>query len=167
MPPPTDDAGKDSEIDKMAKRALPITLLLALVLAAGALAAGPLHGKTYKTTTPSTGYNERNQKAGITPVPMTLKVSGNGKTVTVHFGSTTPLLYCGTKKLLEVQSTQPAKISHSGSFTAKVAERFSPGVGEPPILQVVTGSFSGHSVHGTIRTEAPPCGGYANYSAKA
>lgn len=166
MPPPTDDAGKDSEIYKMAKRALPITLLLALVFAAGALAAGPLNGKTYKTTTPSTGYNQRNQKAAINQVPMTLKVSGNGKTVTVHFASTEPLLYCGTKDLLEAQTTQPAKISH-GSFTAKVGERFKPGIGEPPIIQVVTGSFSGHSVHGTIRTEAPPCGGYTTYSAKA
>lgn len=151
----------------MAKRALPISLLLALVFATGALAAGPLNGKTYKTTTPSTGYNQRNQKAGINQVPMTLKVSGNGKTVTVHFGSNEPLLYCGTKDLLEVQTTSPAKISHNGSFTAKVGERFKPGVGAPAIVQVVTGTFSGHSVHGTIKTEAPPCGGSTNYSAKA
>lgn len=150
----------------MAKRALPITLLLALVFAAGALAAGPLHGKTYKTTTPSSGYNQRNQKAGISPVPMTLKVSNNGKTVTVHFGSATPLLYCGTAKLLQVQATSPAKISGNGSFTAKVGERFKPGVGEPPIVQVVTGTFSGNRVHGTIKTEAPPCGGSTSYSAK-
>lgn len=152
----------------MAKRVLPITLLLALVLAAGALAAGPLHGKTYKTTTPSSGYNSRNQKAGISPVPMTLKVSGNGQTVTVHFGSATPLLYCGTNRLLQVQTTKAAKISHNGSFTAKIEEGFNKATpGERAILQVVTGTFSGHSVHGTIRTEAPPCGGYTNYSARA
>ena len=151
----------------MAKRVLLTTLVLTVASAAVAFAAGPLHGKTYKTTTPGTGTNSRNESARIPSVPMTLKVSGNGKTVTVHFGSSTPILYCTDKQQLQVQSTKPAKISHNGSFTAKIDERFSPGIGEPAIVQVVTGKFSGATVHGTIRTEAPPCGGTAAFSAKA
>lgn len=154
------------EINKMAKRTLLITPLLTLVVAAGALAAGPLHGKTYKTTTPNTGNNSRNQRAGIPSVPLVLKVSGNGKTVTVSFPSNTPILYCTTKKELAVQSTKPAKIARNGSFVAKVGQRFSAGPGEPAVLQVVSGTFSGHTVHGTIRTEAPPCGGTASFTAK-
>lgn len=151
----------------MARRVLLTTLVLIVASAAVALAAGPLRGKTYKTTTPSTGTNSRNESASIPAVPMTLKVSGNGKTVTVHFASNTPILYCTDKQQLQVQTSKPAKISGNGSFTAKVDERFSPGIGEPAIVQVVSGKFSGATVHGTIRTEAPPCGGTTSYTARA
>lgn len=143
-----------------------ITLALTLLLAATALAAGPLAGKTYKTVTPSTGLNEQHLRKHIAKSPMTLKVSGNGKTVTVHFSSVNPILYCLTKETLHTQTTTPAKISN-GSFTARVGEGFHAKDKKPAIVQVVSGKFSGKTVRGTIKTEAEPCGGTTSFTATA
>src|SRR5437763_1481189 len=100
---------------RMARR---LSVAVAIALSAGtagvALAA-PLKGKTYKGAVPSTGVRtERHRTVKLhAGGSITLKVSSNGKSVTVHFSSATPVLYCNTTKLLQVQSTRPAHISSS------------------------------------------------------
>lgn len=153
----------------MARRTFVITLSLMLLLAGTALAAGALHGKTYKGSAASTGVSalgHRKPFAGNTAIA--LSVASNGKTVKVSFPSNYVILYCNTTEHLHSQSTKPAKISSSGSFTAKVGERFrAPTPGEPAVTQVVTGHFSGGTVRGTIHTEAAECGGVTSFTAKA
>ena len=144
-----------------------ITAPLTLLLATAAFAAGPLAGKTYSTTTPSYGYNEQHIRTHLHAGPLTLKVSGNGKTVTVHFSSDRAVLYCLATETLHLQTTSPAAISSSGSFTARVDEGFHAGDKKPAIVQVIAGKFSGRTVYGTIRTEAEPCGGTATFTATA
>jgi hypothetical protein len=152
----------------MRYRALAITLLLTLATSAAALAAGPLKGKTYKGAGPSSGVDSEGQRQRLNATsPIVLAVAGSGKTVTVRFTSTSPVLYCQTTKPLSNQSTKPAKISASGSFRATVSERFSAGPGPAAIEQVVSGRFSGGTVKGTIHTEAGECGGIAGFSATA
>ena len=150
----------------MALRTLAITLALTLLGAAVAL-AGPLKGKTYSGTTLATGTNNYGNHVKVHANTMTLKVSKNGKTVTVHFGFSIPVLYCVTSKKIAVETTFPAKISGSGKFTAKVGERFKAGAGEPSITEIVSGQFSGKSVSGSIKTEPAECGGVTHFSAKA
>ena len=148
------------------RRLLITTLSLTLVLAASALAAGALAGKTYSGSAPSYGYSEQHFRMRLrTGGVITLKVSGNGKTVAVHFSSSKAILYCSSTETLHLQHAAPARISN-GAFTARVEEGFHV-VKHPAIIQVVTGRFSGHTVHGTIRTEAEPCGGTASFTATA
>lgn len=143
-----------------------LTLMLTLAISAVALAAGPQKGKTYKGTTPKYGVSsEGGHKIKLETGAITLKVSSNGKTVTVHFASSLPILYCQTTETLHEQTSAPAKISGSGSFKAIVDERFKAGIGAPSIVQTVTGKFSGGTVKGTIRTEPAECGGSAGFSA--
>jgi hypothetical protein len=153
---------------KGARRTLAATLALTAAGPAVALAAGPLHGHTYSTAVPSSGRRAENRR--IIPLHaggvMTLQVSRSGSTVTVHFSSSSPLLYCNTTKRLRVQSTRGARISSSGSFTASISERFNPSPGLPPIVQVITGRFSGHSVSGKIQTKAGECSGTTYFSAR-
>jgi hypothetical protein len=138
--------------------------------AATALAAGPLHGKSYEGGAPSSGITSEGHhrvtlRAGGN---ITLRVSGNGRSVTVHFSSSAPVLYCRTTQKLQVQSTHAASISRSGSFNATVNERFKAGPGAPAIVQTVSGRFSGGSVAGSIRTTAGAfCSGTSHFSAKA
>jgi hypothetical protein len=149
------------------RRTFVITLALALSATASAIAR-PLNGRAYEGSTPSSGVNVEGHRvpthAGGNIV---LRVSSSGRYVTVRFSSSIPLLYCRSQQRLRVQSTRPARISSNGSFKATVAERFLAGSGPPAIVQVITGHFSGGSVHGAIRTQQPECGGIAGYSATA
>jgi hypothetical protein len=149
----------------MPQRTLIATLLLTLVFAAGALAAGADRGKTYSASTPSWGYNHRGHKIDLAAGRMSLSVAGNGKSVTVRFSGEHPILYCVTKETTHVTALGKGKLLSNGSFKVTVGQRFKPGPGEPSILQVVTGTFSGRVVHGTIHTEAAACSGYTNFTA--
>ena len=156
----------------MANRTLATALALALALAlsAAALAAAPLHGKSYQGKTSAAGVDGEGHKLPhLTARALTLKVSSNGKTVTVHFSSSVPPLYdCRSSKTVRGQSTKPAKIASDGTFSATVDERFTPGPGLASIVEIVTGRFSGGSVSGKVRTVQPPeCTGSATFSAKA
>ncbi len=150
-----------------ANRTLAVALALTLTVTAAALASGPLKGKTYEGAVASKGTSERHH---LIPLHaggnIVLKVAGNGRSVTVRFTSSYAVLYCNTTKALKVQTTKPARISSSGSFKASINERFEPGPGLPPIVQVVSGHFSGKSVSGTINTQATPCGGVTSFSAR-
>jgi hypothetical protein len=150
---------------RQALLALPAVLL---AFAASALAK-PLAGKTYEGAAPSSGTATRGHHqvrlfAGGTII---LKVTRNGRSVSVRFSSSTPVLYCRPEQTLHVQSTKPARISGSGSFKASISERFAAGPGPPAIVQVVSGTFSGRSVRGTITTRAAECSGATNFSASA
>lgn len=152
-----------------ANRALAVTFGLMVVGTTAAFAAGPLKGKTYEGSAPSAGIRTEHHRivnlhAGGNIV---LRVASNGKSVTVRFSSSSPVLYCNTTKKLQVQTTKSARISSSGSFTASIDERFASGPGPPAIVQVVSGRFSGGSVSGSIQTNAAECSGRASFSAKA
>jgi hypothetical protein len=150
-------------------RTLAATLALTLAISAAALASGPLKGKTYEGGVPSTGTrSERHRLVNLhAGGNIILRVAGNGKSVTVRFSSSSPVLYCNTTKTLKVQSTKAARIYGSGTFKASISERFVAGPGLPPIVQVVSGRFSGHTVKGTIHTEAAECSGVTSFSATA
>jgi hypothetical protein len=151
-----------------ARRTLAITLTLTLAGTAGALAAGPLNGKTYEGSTPSYGINEYHERVPVRAGGnIILRVARNGRSVSVRFSSSHPVLYCNTLKALHVQSTKSASISGGGTFRASINERFAAGPGAPAIVQVVTGRFSGRHVSGTIYTNASPCSGSTAYSATA
>jgi hypothetical protein len=149
------------------RRTLAITLALTLVPTAGAL-AGALGGKTYEGGAPSSGVNSEGHRvrthAGGNIV---LRVAGNGRSLTVRFSSSAPVLYCNTQQRIHVQTTRAASISSHATFRATVSERFSAGPGPPAIVQVISGHFSGRGVHGAIRTQAGECGGIAGFSATA
>ena len=135
-----------------------------------ALAAGPLHGKSYEGSAPSSGItSEGHHRVRLhAGGKITLRVSGSGRTVTVHFSSSSPIIYCRTTQTLQVQSTRGASISGSGSFKATVNERFKAGPGAPGIVQTISGRFSGGSVSGSIRTAAGAfCSGTSYFSARA
>jgi hypothetical protein len=149
------------------------TLALALALSLGgsalALAAGPLKGKTYEGNAPTTGISSEGHHkvrvyAGGT---ISLRVSGSGRDVTVRFSSSYPVIYCNSSQKLQVQTTKPARISGSGSFSAAVDERYKAGPGAPGIIENVSGRFNGRSVSGTIQTNAGGCSGVSYFSAKA
>lgn len=149
----------------MASRTIALTFALTLALAAAAL-AGPLKGKTYTGKTPTMGTeSEHHDKIAIVAHSISLKVSSNGKKVSVHLNFGRPLFYCSTQEQVTVAETSPATISSSGSFKATIAERFSKSVGPAPISQVITGHFNGTTVTGTIRTEAAECSGSTNFTA--
>ncbi len=149
-----------------AKRMLALAMALTLLAAASAYARA-IGGKTYTGTVPTTGIRkESGRRVGLRAGgKIVLKVAGNGRTVSVRFTSPYPVLYCFTNKPAKVQTTKSAKISSSGSFSASVAERFEPGPGLASIVQVVSGHFSGHSVSGTIKTQAAECSGSTSFSA--
>jgi hypothetical protein len=148
-------------------RTLAITVAVALGASASASAAA-LNGRTYEGSTPSSGVNAEGHRvpthAGGSII---LRVSSNGRSVSVRFSSSIPLLYCRTPQRLRVQTTRPATISSNGAFKATVSERFIGGSGPPAIVQVITGHFTGGVVHGAIRTQQPECGGIAGFSATA
>jgi hypothetical protein len=148
----------------MASRTIALTIALTLALAAAAL-AGPLKGKTYTGKTPTTGTESEHHKASVVSHTISLKVSSNGKKVSVHLSFGRPLFYCSTQEQVTVAETTPATISSSGSFKATIAERFSKSVGPAPISQVITGRFKGSTVSGTIRTEAAECSGSTSFTA--
>ncbi|HTU77545.1 MAG TPA: hypothetical protein VMF09_02165 [Solirubrobacteraceae bacterium] len=151
-----------------AYRALAVAFALTVVGASAAFAAGPQRGKTYEGSVPSTGTRSEGHHvvklhAGGSII---LRVAGNGKSVTVSFSSSSPVLYCNTTKSLKVQTTKPARISGSGAFSASIDERFAAGPGLPAIVQAVSGRFSGSTVSGTIQTNAAECSGRTSFSAR-
>jgi hypothetical protein len=151
-----------------AHRTFAIMLALTLAGSAGALAAGPLNGRTYEGAAPSSGVNgEGHRQRTHATGNIILRVAGNGRSVTVRFSSSSPILYCNTQQQLHRQSTKPASISSSDAFRATISERFAAGPGPPAIVQVVTGHFSGRTVSGTIHTQAGECGGVTSFSARA
>jgi hypothetical protein len=142
--------------------------IVALAGATAAFGAGAMKGKTYQGGVPSKGvdregHHVKTHAAGN----IVLRVAGNGRSVTVRFSATAPVLYCVTQELIHVQTTKAASISSGGKFTARIDERFAAGPGAPSIVQVVTGQFNGSTVRGQIRTQAPPCSGVSNFSASA
>jgi hypothetical protein len=150
-----------------AHRTLALGLALTLAGAAAAL-AGPLNGRTYEGATPSSGVSGEGHRVRThASGNVVLRVAGSGRSVTVRFSGSAPVLYCKAQEPIRVQTTHPASISGSGSFRAAVSERFRPGPGPPAIVQVVSGHFSGGSVHGTINTRAAECSGVAGFSATA
>jgi hypothetical protein len=155
----------------MAKKTRILTIALALALVASASAyARPIGGKTYLGGIPATGYKTEGHHAGKTHANgglVSLRVAHNGRSVVVRFTSSWPVLYCYPQKLIRVQSGKPARISSSGSFTANVEERFNPGPGLPPIVEVIRGRFKGRVVTGKIETRAPPCSGWTTFYATA
>jgi hypothetical protein len=151
-----------------ADRILAAAVALSLAGSAGALAAGPLGGKTYEGGAPSSGTSEGHSVSTHASGNIVFKVASNGKSVRVRFSSSAPVLYCRTQQQVHVQSSHPATISSNGTFKAAVGERFAAGPGPPAILQVISGKFSGRSVRGTIRTQAGLyCSGVASFSASA
>jgi hypothetical protein len=150
----------------MAPRTIVLTLALTLAVSAAALAS-PLKGKTYRGTTASKGEESEHHKVPVPSHSISLKVSSNGKKVSVHLSFGRPLFYCGTQEQVHYETTSAANISGSGSFRASIAERFTNSVGPAPITQVISGRFNGHSVSGTIRTEAAECSGTTTFSAHA
>ncbi len=154
---------------------LTIAVFLALGLVAVAFASGPLKGKTYTGKTLSYGTNSEGRFEFVEgkAFPVTLTVSPSGKFVTASFpgvseGSTRrALFYCNVGVAMKSQATKPAKISNGGRFTATIYDTLSaePGV---PLKQVITGTFNGRTVGGTVRTEeGPGCSGSTSFSAKA
>jgi hypothetical protein len=145
-------------------------LTLALIVSASAL-AGAIAGKRYLGGIPEKGTKtEGHRGPGKTHAYrglLSLRVSRSGGTVSVSFTSPWPVLYCYTTKQLQVQKSRSARISRSGSFTASVEERFSPGPGLPPIIQVVSGRFNGRVATGKIETRAAPCSGWTAFYATA
>src|SRR5579862_5360077 len=124
----------------MGKTTRTLTIALALALAgSGSAFAGALGGKEYRGGIPEKGVKtEGHIGPGSTHAyhgQVSLRVSRNGSTVRVSFTSPWPVLYCYTTKELQVQRSRSVRISRSGSFTASVEERFSPGPGLPPIMQ--------------------------------
>ena len=100
------------------RRTLAATVALTLAVSAAALASGPLKGKTYVGSAPATGISSRghHRLALHAGGNITLKVAGNGRSVTVRFSSSSPVLYCNTTKALQVQSTKPAQILRLGDL---------------------------------------------------
>lgn len=148
---------------------LMLALAITLVVTPSALAR-PIGGKTYSGGIPATGTKFQGHHAGKTHANgglISLRVSRSGGSVLVRFTSSWPVLYCVTSKQLRVQSSKASRISGSGSFSAEVTERFNPGPGLPPIVQVVNGRFRGRTVTGTIETRAAECGGRTTFYATA
>lgn len=156
----------------MGKTTRTLTIALALALGASSISfAGAIRGKRYVGGIPEKGTKTEGHRG---PGPthafhglIALRVSRSGGTVQVSFTSPWPVLYCYSTRALQVQRTRSARISRSGSFTAFIEERFSPGPGLPPIVQVVSGRFNGRVVTGKIETRAAPCSGWTTFYATA
>jgi hypothetical protein len=145
-----------------------VTLAITLAASAGALAAGPLRGKTYEGRPPASGIDGEGHRVHTHATGnVVLRVAGSGKSVTVRLSSSVPLFYCNTQDRIHVQTTKPASISKSGKFTATIEQRFEAGPGPAPVVQVVSGQFSGRTVRGTIHTRAAECSGVGSFSATA
>jgi hypothetical protein len=150
---------------------LAVTLVLTLTISVVALAAGPLKGKTYSGRTPASGVGSEGSFSFGVRLPVVLKVSANGKSVTASFpgiseaGTHRAVIYCNVGVALVHQVTKPATISKTGSFQATILDKLSeePSV---PLKQLVTGRFNGHTVKGTVRTATSAgCSGSTTYTA--
>ena len=149
------------------RRTLAASLALTLALSTAALAAAPLKGKTYEGGVPSTGVNARGHRVPLhSSGNVVLRVAGNGKSVTVRFSSSSPVLYCRHYQSAAGAEHQAGADLGLGTFRASINERFAVGPGPPAIVQVVSGKFSGRTVSGTISTQAAECSGTASFSAR-
>ena len=124
-----------------AHRTVVVTLVLTLACAAGALAAGPIKGRTYEGGAPSTGVDHEGHRQRMhTGGSISLRIARSGRSLTVRFSSSSPILYCITNQHLQVQSTKPASISGAGTFRANIAERFANSVAGEDARPLVIGS---------------------------
>ncbi|HME01619.1 MAG TPA: hypothetical protein VKG38_01130 [Solirubrobacteraceae bacterium] len=140
------------------------------VIGTGSALAGPVKGSTYVGSLPAYGtanYHHLKMRLHAHGAAIVLTVARNGRTVSVRFSTSYPVMYCVNNEFLKVQSTKPATISSSGSFTAVINDKFIAQTGPPAITQTITGHFSGKHVSGTIYTSAGGCGGAAHYTASA
>jgi hypothetical protein len=160
----------EGSMSKTTRCTFTIALALALVAASNA-SGGAVGGRTYVGGIPETGTKfEGHHGVGRTHAYgglLSLHVSRSAQTVTVKFTTSWPVIYCYNTKQLRVQKTRAARISRAGLFNAAVEERFTPGPGLPPIVQVVSGRFRGRVVTGKVETRAPPCSGATTFYATA
>jgi hypothetical protein len=149
-------------MSKQLRRVLSLAVVVVLLGAAAALAAGPKKGATY------TGTTVQNKES------IALKVSHNGKSVTVTVQSAP--LYCEGGGAGERQITKPAPIGKDGSFKGSITYEFTP-THEKTTRLYFSGKFSGKSVKGSARSEfglvsaeahskLQQCDGRTSYSAK-
>jgi len=125
-------------MSKQLRRVLSLAAVVVLLTAVVALAAGPKKGATY------TGTTVQNKE------PITLKVSANGKSVTV--GVLSAPLYCEGGGAAERQITKPVPIAKDGSFKGTITYEFTPTHQKTTKLYV-SGKFSGKTVKGSARSE--------------
>jgi hypothetical protein len=140
---------------KQARRVLALVLVATLASGATALASKPVKGATY---TGATAHGK---------APIELKVSANGKRVTVKMVSAP--LYCQGGGAPEVQITKAAAISKSGSFSGSIAYefRFTHKITSHLFF---SGKFSGRTVTGSARSQftlAKTCNGSTTFTARA
>lgn len=139
---------------KQLRRALIFAPILVIAMTAVALAAGPVKGRTYKGSTV-------HDSAAIS-----LKVSGNGKAVTVRIPA--PPAYCEGGSGPTLEKTKAAAISGSGSFKGTISYEFVL-VHKVVVKLFFSGRFSGHKVTGTARSQflfSKQCNGSTSFSAK-
>jgi hypothetical protein len=143
-----------------------LAVLVSLAVAAVALAAGPRKGATYR------GKLVQDKE------PIALKVSRNGRSVTVS-AQFAPL-YCFGVSVKERQITKPARIGRNRSFSATITYEFVLTHKQTAKL-FVSGRFNGRRVSGVARSAFPafhtvtptahhslkPCDGTTTFSAKA
>lgn len=156
-------------MQKRTRRTLFIAVAVALIGSASAL-AGPVNGGRYVGSLPTSGtadYKHLHLQTYADGEEIILTVAHNGRTVTARFSSNHPFMFCRVEQSLKQQTTTPAAISRSGSFTATIGQKFLVQSGAPAVTQVITGRFSGRHVSGTIRTLAGECGGVSSFSASA
>jgi hypothetical protein len=148
-----DAAGRPSVDCAVMRRALVVIVVASLLSAAAALAAKPVKGATYSGTI-SRGS-----------LPITLKVSGNGRSVKVNVPN--PPLFCQGGGGGTTQSTKAAAITNGGTFTAKISYVFK---GKVVFSAKVTGKFGaarGESGKITVTYKTASCSGTSSYSTHA
>ena len=136
-------------------RALVLAGVIAIACASAALAGAPLKGATYKGKTAHEGDSIR------------LKVSSNGRTVTVYVPS--PPYYCVGGAGPTLEKPRAAAISAGGTFKGAIAYEFTL-LHKIFVRLYLNGKFSGRLVTGTARTEFPyskQCNGSTTFSARA
>ncbi len=123
---------------KLLRRVVSVAIVITVLCAAVALAAGVKKGATY------TGSTVQNKE------PITLKVAKTGKTVTLNVLFAP--LYCQGGGAGERQITKPVPIAKDGSFKGEITYEFTPTHAKTTRLYIV-GKFSGKKVKGTARSE--------------
>jgi hypothetical protein len=127
------------------------SLIIAAMLAAVALAAGPVKNAVYVGT--------------LKGELITLKVSKSGKSVKIE--DPFPPAYCQGGSAGVRQISNPAAISSSGSFSDTIAYEFVPTKKKTSTL-TFTGKFSGRTVSGKAHSHfllAMGCDGTSSFSA--
>ncbi len=144
------------------RRATMLAMIALLSSASIALAGGAKKGATYS------GALVQGKQ------PITLKVSGSGKTVTASV-MVAPF-YCEGGSAGERQITKPAPIAQDGSFSTSIVYEFVPSHTRTTKLYI-KGKFSGKTAKGTARSEfglitptaakeLQKCNGSTSFSAK-